>query len=73
MFGMFFLIFGIDRNIIDEHHYESVKLRHEYGFHEIHEVSGGIGEAKGHHQVLVETISGEESNFRNVIRSNFDW
>jgi hypothetical protein len=46
MFGMFFLIFGIDRNIIDEHHYESVKLRHEYGFHEIHEVSGGIGEAK---------------------------
>jgi hypothetical protein len=27
MFGMFFLVFGIDKDIIDEDHYEHVELR----------------------------------------------
>ena len=69
---MFLFIFGIDQNIIDKDHYEFIKLRHEYGVHEIHEVGWGICETKGHHQELVETITSGESSFGNVTRSNFD-
>jgi hypothetical protein len=72
MLDMFLLIFGIDQNIIDKDHYKFVKIRHEYGVHEEHEVGWGICETKGHHQILVETISGGESSFGDVTRSNFD-
>jgi hypothetical protein len=33
VFGVFFLVFGIDENIIDKYHDESVKLRHKNGVH----------------------------------------
>jgi hypothetical protein len=72
MFGMLFLIFGIDHNIINEDHYKLVKLRHKHGVHEIHEVGWGICEIEGHYQELIETIKSGESSFRNVTRSNFD-
>jgi hypothetical protein len=72
MFGMFPLIFGIDQNIIDKDHYKIIKLCHEYGVHEIHEVGWGICENKGHHQKLLETIMSGESSFGNVTGSNFD-
>jgi hypothetical protein len=49
MFGMPLLIFGIDKDIIDEDHYEVVELRHKHGVHEVHEVGWGICETKGHH------------------------
>jgi hypothetical protein len=49
MFGMRFLIFGKDKDIIDEDHYEFVELRHKHGVHEVHEVGWGICETKGHH------------------------
>jgi hypothetical protein len=49
MFGMFFLIFGIDEDIIVEDHNEFVDLRHKHGVHEVHEVGWGIRETKGHH------------------------
>jgi hypothetical protein len=57
MFGMFFLIFGIDEDIIDKDHYEFVELRHKHGVHEVHEVGWGIREAKGHYQELVKAIT----------------
>jgi hypothetical protein len=69
MFGMFFLVFGIDE---DKDHYEFVKLRHKHGVHEVHEVGWGIRETKGHYQELIKTITSGESGFRNVTRSNFD-
>jgi hypothetical protein len=72
MFDMFFLIFGIDKDIIDKDHYKFVELRHEHGVHEVHEVGRGIRETKGHYQELVKTIMSGESGFRNVPRSNFD-
>jgi hypothetical protein len=72
MFGMLFLIFGVDENIIDKDHYEFVKLHHKHGVHEVHEVDWGICETKGHHKKLVKTITSGESSFRNVTRSNFD-
>jgi hypothetical protein len=72
MFGMFFLVFGIDEDIIDKDHYEFVELRHKRGVHEVNEVGWGIRETKGHYQELVKTIMSGESGFRNVIRSNFN-
>jgi hypothetical protein len=72
VFGMFFLIFGVDEEIIDKDHYEFVKLRHKHGVHEVHEVGWGICETKGHYQELVKTIMSGESDFRNVTRSNLD-
>jgi hypothetical protein len=72
VFGMFFLVFGIDEDIIDKDHYEFVELCHKHGVHEVHEVGWGIRETKGHHQELVKTITSGESGFRNVTRSNLD-
>jgi hypothetical protein len=72
MFDMFPLIFGIDQNIIDKDHYEFIKLRHEYGAHEIYETGWGLCENKRHHQKLVETITSGKGSFGNVTRSNFD-
>jgi predicted oxidoreductase len=72
MFGMLFLIFGVDEDIIDKDHYKFVELRHKHRVHEVHEVGWGICETKGHHQELVKTITNGESSFRNVTRSNFD-
>jgi hypothetical protein len=72
VFGVFFLAFGIDENIIDKDHDEFVELRHKHGVHEVHEVGWGIHETKRHYQELVKTITSEESGFRNVTRSNFD-
>jgi hypothetical protein len=72
MFGMFFLVFGIDEDIIDKEHYEFVELRHKHGVHEVHEVCWGIHETKGHYQEIVKTVTSGESGFRNVTRPNFD-
>jgi hypothetical protein len=49
MFGMLFLIFGIDKDIIDKDHNKFVELRHKHGVHEVHEVGRGIRETKGDH------------------------
>jgi hypothetical protein len=72
VFGVFFLTFGIDEDIIDKDHDEFIELRHEHGVHEVHEVGWGIRETKRHYQELVKTITSGESGFRNVTRSNFD-
>jgi hypothetical protein len=69
---MFFLVFGVDEDIIDKDHYEFVKLRHKHGVHVVHEVGWGIRGTKRHYQELVKTITSGESGFRNVTRSNFD-
>jgi hypothetical protein len=71
MFDMFFLVFGIDEDIIDEDHYELVELRHKYGVHDVHEVGWGVRETKGHYQKFVEAMSSRESGFWNITRSNF--
>jgi hypothetical protein len=72
VFGMFFLAFGIDENIIDKDHDKFIELLHEHEVHEIHEVGWGIRETKRHYQELVKTITSGESGFRNVTRMNFD-
>jgi hypothetical protein len=63
MFGVFFLAFGIDENIIDKDHDEFIDLRHEYGVHEVHEVGWGICESERHYQELVKTITSGKKRF----------
>jgi hypothetical protein len=72
VFGMIFLTFGIDEDIIDKDHDKFVELRHEHGVHEVHEVGWGIRETKRHYQELVKTLTSGEGGFRNVTRSNLD-
>jgi hypothetical protein len=61
MFGVFFLAFGIDENIIDKDHDKFIELRHEHGVHEVHEVGEGISESERHYQELVKTITSGKS------------
>jgi hypothetical protein len=68
---MFFGDGGIDKDVINEHHYKLVQSIHEYLIHHVHEISQGISESKGHHCELLLPISGDESCLRNVVRSNF--
>jgi hypothetical protein len=42
MFGVLFLAFGIDEDIIDEDHDKFIELRHEHGVHEVHDVGGAL-------------------------------
>jgi hypothetical protein len=48
MFHMFFFVFGIDQDIIDEDNDKFVELWHENRVHEVYEMSWCIGKAKGH-------------------------
>jgi hypothetical protein len=72
MFGVLFLAFGIDENIIDKAHDKFIELRHEHGVHEVHEVGGGISVSERHDQELVKTITSGKSGFRNITRLNLD-
>jgi hypothetical protein len=60
MLFTFLLILGIYENIIDEHHYEFVKIVHEYTIHQVHEESWCICQTKGHDCVLINSILGDE-------------
>src|SRR4051812_8362663 len=62
--------FGIDQNIIDEHHKKLVKVLHKDLIHEIHEVSRGIGQPKRHHRVLIVTIPSLKCGLWNIRFSN---
>jgi hypothetical protein len=68
---MLFLHFGIDQNVINEHHYKFVKELHEHLVHEIHEVGRGISQAKGHHGVFKQAVAGGECGLGNIGLSDF--
>jgi hypothetical protein len=51
---------------VNEDHDKLVQLYHEYGLHQVHEVSGGVGQPKRHHQILIETVSSGESSLWNI-------
>jgi pyoverdine/dityrosine biosynthesis protein Dit1 len=43
---MFFFAIGVDQNVVNEYHDKLVKLWHEYGVHQVHEMCRSIGESK---------------------------
>jgi hypothetical protein len=48
------------------------KFLHEDRVHEIHEVCWGIGKAKRHDQIFIESISGGKCRFWNVTQPDLD-
>jgi hypothetical protein len=62
MLFMLFLTFRKDQDVVYEDHDKLVQLFHENSVHQVHEVSGGVGQTKRHHQILIKTVSGGESS-----------
>jgi hypothetical protein len=48
MFHMFFLVFGVNQDIINEDNDKLIELRHENRIHEVHEMSWCICKTKEH-------------------------
>jgi hypothetical protein len=67
---MLLLILGIYENIIDEHHYEFVKVVHEHTIHQVHEESWRIRQTEGHDCVLIKPILGNKCCLQYVQRPN---
>jgi hypothetical protein len=49
MLFMFFLALRKDQDVVNKDHDNLVQLFHENIVHQVHEVSGGIGQPRGHH------------------------
>jgi hypothetical protein len=66
MFFMLFLTLRKYQGVINENHVKLVQLFHESRVHQVHKVSRGIGQTKGHYQMLIETVSGGESSLWDI-------
>ena len=53
MFGMLFISFGINEDVINVNDDKIIEIIHENRVHEPHEGSWSIGEAKGHDGILI--------------------
>jgi hypothetical protein len=58
MLFMLFLTLRKDQDVVDEDHDKLVQLFHENRVHPLHEVSGGVGQTKRHHQILIPKFRG---------------
>jgi hypothetical protein len=45
MLRMLLFALGVDQDVVNEDHNKLVQLRHEYGFHQVHEMFRSIGES----------------------------
>jgi hypothetical protein len=72
MLFVLFLTFRKDQDVINEDHDKLVQLFHENRVHQVHEVSGGIGQTKRHHQILKKTVLGGESSLWDIFFTNLD-
>jgi hypothetical protein len=63
MLLILFFIFGVDQDVINEHHDKLVQLWHEYEVHQVYEMCRSFGESKQHNQILIQLI---ECSLRNV-------
>jgi hypothetical protein len=72
MLFMLFLTLRKDQDVINEDHDKLVQLFHENRVHQVHEVSGGVGQTKGHYQILIKTISGGESSLWDIFFMDLD-
>jgi hypothetical protein len=72
---MLFVLFPTlrkDQDAINEDHDKLVQLFHENRVHQVHEVSGGIGQTKRHHQILIKILSGGESSLWDIFFTDLD-
>jgi hypothetical protein len=69
---IFFLILGVDQDVINEYHNELVQLWHEHRIHQVHEMRRSIGESKRYDQIFIQPVSGGECCFRYVFWTDLD-
>jgi hypothetical protein len=72
MLFMLFLTLRKDQDVINEDHDKLVQLFHKNRVHQVHEVSGGVGQSKRHHQILVKTVLGGESSLWDIFFTDLD-
>jgi hypothetical protein len=72
MLLMLFLTLRKDQDVVNEDHDKLVQLFHENRVHQLHEVSGGIGQTKRHHQILINTVSGGENSLWDIFFTDLD-
>jgi hypothetical protein len=72
MLFMHFPTLKKDQDVINEDHNKLVQLFHENRVHQVHEISGGVGQTKRHHQILIKTVSGGESSLCNIFCTDLD-
>ena len=72
MLFMILLVLGVHQNVIDEHNHELIQFWHENCIHQKHKVCRSIYQAKGHHKILIQPVSGEKCGFRYILGPNLD-
>jgi hypothetical protein len=72
MLFMLFLTLGKDQDDVNEDHNKLVQLFHENRVHQVHEVSGDIGQTKGHYQILIEVVLSGERSPRDIFFMDLD-
>jgi hypothetical protein len=72
MLFMLFLTLRKYQDVVNEDHDKLVQLFHENRVHQVHEVSGGVGQSKRHHQILVKTVLGGESSLWHIFFTDLD-
>jgi hypothetical protein len=72
MLFMHILTLRKDQDVISEDYDKLVQLFHENQVHQVHEVSGGIGQTKGHHEILIETLLGGKSSLSDIFFTDLD-
>ena len=73
MFLMFVLAFGVNEDVINEHHHKLVQEIHKHLIHHMHEEGRGVGETKGHNYIFVKTVSSGERGLRNIFLLNLEF
>jgi hypothetical protein len=66
MFLMLLLIFGLNQDVINEHHHKLNQVLHKNFVHQIYEVGRCIGQSKRHDGVLIVSIPSSECSLRNI-------
>jgi hypothetical protein len=72
MLLMFFLILGVDQDVVNEYHDKLIQFRHEHKIHLVQEICGSIGKSKRHDQILIQPIPSRECSLRDVFRMDLD-
>jgi hypothetical protein len=72
MLLMLFPTLRKDQDVINEDHDKLVQLFHENRVHRVHEVSGGVGQTKRHHQIVIKIVSVGESSLWDIFFMDLD-
>jgi hypothetical protein len=69
MLFMLFLTLRKEQDVIDEDHDKLVHLFHENRVHQVHEVSGGVGQTKRQHQILIRDLWVGRNQWQELVHS----